>query len=75
MFHERNPEPELVENKSDYFPFNRSSKVGMEGGKDLNLVEKKGGSHHNDTVIQIAADTEEAPVSKDISETTPSLIQ
>lgn len=47
----------------------------MEGGKDLNLVEKKGGSHHNDTVIQIAADTEEAPVSKDISETTPSLIQ
>ncbi|KAK9230271.1 hypothetical protein WN944_023238 [Citrus x changshan-huyou] len=41
----------------------------MEGGKDLNPVEKKGGSHHNDTVIQIAADTEEAPVSRDISET------
>ncbi|KAL9423118.1 hypothetical protein AB3S75_035249 [Citrus x aurantiifolia] len=41
----------------------------MEGGKDLNPVEKKGGSHHNDTVIQIAVDTEEAPVSRDISET------
>lgn len=40
----------------------------MEIGEDLNLVEKKGDYHPNDTVIQIAADTEDAPISKEISE-------
>lgn len=31
-------------------------------------MEKKGDYHPNDTVIQIAADTEDAPISKEISE-------
>ncbi|KAH9771141.1 Mechanosensitive ion channel protein [Citrus sinensis] len=40
----------------------------MEIGEGLNLVEKKGDYHPNDAVIQIAADTEDAPISKEISE-------
>lgn len=31
-------------------------------------MEKKGDYHPNDAVIQIAADTEDAPISKEISE-------